>query len=163
DAALARATETAIELRQRNADELANTLLPWLGDQPSGPRSSRRLMGALAGMSAPSALAGWGWIVRRRPRDDLVIRRAAWATDELWVVSGRLATGLGFAALYAPLQWELSELEVPATRAFTGATGSLERQIGLVAGSEGFVLRTDADGLTTSRIHGAPDLSAAAL
>ena len=289
DAALARATERAPELRPRNADELANALLPWLGDAPSGPRSSRRLMGTLVGMSPPSDLAGWSWIVRQRPRDDLVIQSAAWDTDghcfaftprgplfwngqawvgatgvltelprgmafarrceaggwlvggsagmlavfgtdgvremaqapdtrvefiegsgqlddlvtavgrrageppmlwamsggrwlkplplphvasvaslarvddERWIVSGRLDTGLGYAALYDPLQWALTELHVPATRAFMGTAASLERQIGLVVGSEGYVLRHDPDGVTTSRIHGAPDLSAAAL
>ncbi|HEV8549938.1 MAG TPA: serine/threonine-protein kinase, partial [Polyangiaceae bacterium] len=289
DAALARATERAPEVRPRTADELANAIVPWLGDMPSGPRSSRRLMGTLMGVSPPSDLSGWSWIVRQKPRDDLVIQSAAWDTDghcfaftprgplfwngqawvgatgtlselprgmtfarrceaggwlvggsagmlavfgtdgvrelaqapdtriefidgngqlddlvvavgrragetpmlwamsggrwlkplplggvasvaalariddERWVVSGRLVQGEGFAAIYTPLQWEISQLAVPPARAFVGAAGSLERQIGLVVGSEGFVLRTDADGLTTSRIHGAPDLSAAAL
>jgi serine/threonine protein kinase len=289
DAALARGTAKAPELRPRTADELANAILPWLGDQPSGPRSSRRLMGTLVGMSTPSDLAGWSWSMRQKPRDDLVIQSAAWDTDghcfaftprgplfwngqewvgatgalselprgmtfarrceaggwlvggsagmlgvfgtdgvrevaqapdtrvefldgngqlddllaavgrrageppmlwamsggrwlkplplagvssvaalvrvddERWLVCGRTNQGSGFAALYAPLQWELAELPAPATRALVGAAGSLERQIGLVVGSEGVVMRVDPDGTTISRVHGAPDLSAAAL
>jgi serine/threonine protein kinase len=289
DAALARATEKTPETRPRTADELANAVIPWLGDVPSGPRSSRRLMGTLVGVTQPSDLAGWSWIVRQRPRDDLVIQSAAWDTDghcfaftprgplfwngqawvgatgvltelprgmtfarrceaggwlvggssgmlavfgtdgvrelaqapdgrvefidgngqlddlvvavgrragesptlwamsggrwlkpmplanvasiaalarfddERWLVSGRTTQGVGFAALYEPLQWALHELEAPGTRAYMGAASSLEREIGLIVGSEGHVLRFDADGLTTSRIHGAPDLSAAAL
>jgi serine/threonine protein kinase len=289
DAVLARATDRAVEARPRTADELANAVLAWLGDQPSGPRSSRRLMGTLVGVSPPSDLAGWSWIVRQKPREDLVILSAAWDTDghcfaftpngplfwngQAWVgatgtlaelprgmtfarrceaggwlvggsagmlavfgtdgvrelaqapdprvefiegsgqlddlavavarrpgeplalwamsggrwlkplplpqvatvaglarlddehflVSGRLAQGGGFAAIYQPLQWEFSELGVPATRAFIGAASSTEREIGLVAGSEGLVLRVDADGSTSSRVHGSPDLSASAL
>lgn len=81
DAALARATEREPDLRPRTADELAAAIVPWLGEQPSGPRSSRRLMGTLFGMSPPSDLAGWSWIVRQQPRDDLVILSAAWDTD----------------------------------------------------------------------------------
>ena len=289
DAALARATERAADLRPRTAEELANAIVPWLGEQPSGPRSSRRLMGTLVGLSPPSDLAGWSWIVRQKPREDLIIQSAAWDTDghcfaftprgplfwngqawvgatgtlsELprgmafarrceaggwlvggsagtlavfgtdgvrdlaqatdprvefidgsgqlddlvvavgrrpgappalwamsggrwlkplplpdvasvaslvrvddlrWLVSGRRSHGGGFAALYAPLQWELSDLAVPETRAFVSTASSLEREIGLAVGSDGIVLRLDADGLTTSRVHGQPDLSAAAL
>ncbi|HWP09337.1 MAG TPA: serine/threonine-protein kinase [Polyangiaceae bacterium] len=289
DAALARATDKAPEARPRTADELANAIIPWLGEVPSGPRSSRRLMGTLIGVTQPSDLSGWSWIVRQRPRDDLVIQSAAWDTDghcfaftprgplfwngqawvgatgvltelprgmafarrceaggwlvggssgmlavfgtdgvrelaqapdgrvefidgngqlddlvvavgrragegptlwamsggrwlkpmplaniasiaglarfddERWLVSGRTVQGVGFAALYEPLQWALNELEAPGTRAFMGAASSLEREIGLVVGSEGHVLRLDAEGITASRIHGAPDLSAAAL
>lgn len=289
DAVLARATSREPSARPRTADELAAAILPWLGEQPSGPRSSRRLMGTLVGLSPPQDLAGWSWIVRQRPRDELVIQSAAWDTDghcfaftprgplfwdgqawvgatgtlselprgmsfarrceaggwlvggsagtlavfgtdgvrELaqapdprveftdgsgqlddlvaavgrraseppslwamsggrwlkplplpdvatvaslvrlddlrWLVSGRRANGTGFAAVYAPLAWELAELEVPVTRAFISTASSLEREIGLVVGSDGIVLRLDADGLTTSRVHGRPDLSAGAL
>lgn len=289
DAALARATERDPNLRPRTADELAAAILPWLGEQPSGPRSSRRLMGTLVGISPPQDLAGWSWIVRQKPRDDLVIQSAAWDTDghcfaftprgplfwngqawvgatgtlselprgmsfarrceaggwlvggsggtlavfgtegvrELaqapdprvefldgsgqlddlvaavgrrpgeplslwstsggrwlkplplphlasvsslarlddlrWLVSGRRSDGGGFAALYSPLEWELRELAVPRTRAFIGTASSLEREIGLVVGSEGVVVRVDGDGVTTSRVHGQPDLSAGAL
>jgi serine/threonine protein kinase len=289
DAALARATLRDPSQRPRTSDELATAILPWLGEQPSGPRSSRRLMGTLVGLSPSQDLAGYSWIVRQKPREDLIIQSAAWDTDghcfaftprgplfwdgqawigaagalaELprgmtfarrceaggwlvggsggtlaifdtdgvrevaeapdarvefldgsgrlddlvaavgrrpgeapclwarsggrwlkplpipdaanvaalvrfddlrWLVVGRRARGGGFAALYEPMQWELTELNVPATRAFVNAAASLEREIGLVVGSEGFVLRVDADGVTTGRVHGQPDLSAGAL
>jgi serine/threonine protein kinase len=289
DAALARATQRDPELRPRTAEELARAILPWLGEQPSGPRSSRRLMGTLVGLSPSQDLAGWSWIVRQKPREDVIIQSAAWDTDghcfaftprgplfwngqawigaggarvELprgmvfarrseaggwlvggsggtlaifdtdgvrnlaqapdasveflegsgrlddlvtavgrrpgeapclwamsggrwlkplplpnvasvaglarlddlrWLVVGRRVQGGGFAAIYEPMQWQLKELGVPATRAFMNVAGSLEREIGLLVGSEGFVLRIDADGTTTSRVHGHPDLSACAL
>ena len=81
DAALARATNFLAEERPATAEELAAAITPWLGDLPSGPRSSRRLIGTLVGLPPPSDLTGWSWIVRHRPRDDLVIQSAAWDTD----------------------------------------------------------------------------------
>ena len=67
--------------RFANAEEFANAVLPWLGEQPSGPRSSRRLMTKMLSLLSPSDLAGWSWIVRHRPRDDVIIQSAAWDTD----------------------------------------------------------------------------------
>jgi eukaryotic-like serine/threonine-protein kinase len=81
DAALGRATSFDRKVRPRTAEEFAQTILPWLGDVPSGPRSSRRLMGTLVGLPPPSDLAGWSWFVRHKPREDLVIQSAAWDTD----------------------------------------------------------------------------------
>jgi serine/threonine protein kinase len=289
DRALARATSSSPAERPRTADELAAAILPWLGDQPSGPRSSRRLVGTIVGVSPPSDLAGYSWVIRQKPRDDLIVLSAAWDTDghcfaftpdgplfwngqswagksgtladlprgmtfarrseaggwlvggaagtlamldanglrdviqandprvefldgsgqlddlviavgrrsgeplSLWalsggrwlkplplpgvasvaslarlddtqfLVSGRYASGHGFAALYLPTQWELSELTVPTTRAFVASVTNLEREIGLVVGSEGHVLRIDTGGVIATRVHGGPDLSAAAL
>jgi eukaryotic-like serine/threonine-protein kinase len=289
DAALARATQRKPELRPGTAEELANAIVPWLGDMPSGPRSSRRLMGTLMGVPPPSDLAGWSWIVRQKPRDDLIIQSAAWDTDGhcfaftprgplfwnghawvgatgtlsalprgmafarrceaggwlvggsggtlaifgtdgvrdlaqapdqrvefidgngqlddlviavgrrpgeplslwamsggrwlkplplpevamvaslarlddlTWLISGRLAQGGGFAATYSPMQWEISELSVPSTRAFMSTACSIEREIGLAVGSDGVVMRIEGGSVNTSRVHGQPDLSAAAL
>jgi len=81
DAALARATSFNQEERPQTADELAQMVLPWLGDQPSAPRSSRRLMETVLGVPTHSDLSGWSWIVKHRPRDDIVIQGAAWDTD----------------------------------------------------------------------------------
>jgi hypothetical protein len=81
NAALARATNMAASDRPQTADEFAATILPWLGEQPSGPRSSRRLMTKMLSLLPPSDLAGWSWIVRHRPREDIVIQSAAWDTD----------------------------------------------------------------------------------
>jgi hypothetical protein len=83
--------------------------------------------------------------------------------DLTWLICGRLAQGGGFAATYSPMQWEINELAVPATRAFVSTACSLEREIGIVVGSEGVVLRLEDGTLSTSRVHGQPDLSAGAL
>jgi serine/threonine protein kinase len=289
NAALARATNMAAADRPQTADEFAATVLPWLGEQPSGPRSSRRLMSKMLSLLPPSDLAGWSWIVRNRPRDDVVVQSAAWDTDghcfaftprgpqfwngqawlgarsalaELprgmafarrheaggwlvggsagtlavcttdgvrdlvqapdrdvefldgsgriddlitaigrrpgevpslyslsggrwmkplrldgvahvstlvrvddlaWLVAGRLQRGAGFAAIYRPMQWELTALDVPSTRAFVGGAGSVERELALIAGSEGIALRVEAGVSKHSIVHGNPDLTAAAI
>ncbi len=289
NAALTRATSMAAADRPQTAEEFAATIVPWLGEQPSGPRSSRRLMSKMLSLLPPSDLAGWSWIVRNRPREDVVIQSAAWDTDghcfaftprgplfwngqawlgaraalaELprgmafarrheaggwlvggsggtlgvcttdgvrdlvqapdrdvefldgsgriddliavvgrrpgstptlyamsgrrwlrplpldgvahvsslirvsdlaWVVVGRLQRGTGFAAIYQPMLWELTALDVPEVRAFVGGAGSLERELALVAGSDGVALRVDGASTKYSIVHGNPDLTAAAL
>jgi hypothetical protein len=109
------------------------------------------------------AMSGGRWL-KPLPLPNVGSVAALVRLDDLrWLVAGRRAQGGGFAAIYSPMQWELSELGVPATRAFVNASSSLEREIGLVVGSEGFVVRVDADGTTTTRVHAQPDLSASAL
>jgi eukaryotic-like serine/threonine-protein kinase len=289
NATLARATTMTASERPQTAEEFANAVLPWLGEQPSGPRSSRRLMTQMLSLLPPSDLAGWSWIVRHRPREDLVIQSAAWDTDghcfaftpsgplfwngqawlgarsalaalprgmaftrrheaggwlvggsggtlgvcttdgvrdlvqapdrdvefidgsgriddlitavgrrsgapptlyamsgrrwmkplpldgvahvsalvrlddQRWVVAGRLLRGTGFAALYQPMLWELTALDVPSVRAFVGGAGSVERELALVAGSDGVLLSIDAGSPRHSLVHGHPDLTAAAI
>jgi eukaryotic-like serine/threonine-protein kinase len=289
DAALARATNMEALERPQTADQFAATILPWLGEQPSGPRSSRRLMSKMLSLLPPSDLAGWSWIVRHRPREDLVIQSAAWDADghcfaftprgplfwngqswlgarhalaELprgmafarrheaggwlvggsggtlgvcttdgvrdlvqaperevefldgsgriddlitavgrrpggppalyamsggrwmkplplggvahvsallrvddlrWIIAGRLLRGTGFAALYQPMLWELNPFDVPSVRSFVGGAGSLERELALIAGSDGVALRIDAGVQQHSVVHGNPDLTAAAI
>jgi serine/threonine protein kinase len=289
NAALARATNMAAPDRPQTAEEFSAAVLPWLGEQPSGPRSSMRLMSKMLSLLPPSDLAGWSWIVRNRPRDDVVIQSAAWDTDghcfaftprgplfwngqtwlgarnalatlprgmafarrheaggwlvggsggtlgvcttdgvrdivqapdrdvefldgsgriddlitavgrrpgaaptlyamsgkrwmkplpldgvahvsslirisdTSWVVVGRLQRGTGFAAIYHPMLWELTAVDVPDVRAFVGGVGSLERELALVAGSEGVALRIEGGAPKHSIVHGNPDLTAAAL
>jgi serine/threonine protein kinase len=289
NAALSRATNMEAKDRPQTAEEFAATVVPWLGEQVSGPRSSRRLMTMMLSLLPPSDLAGWSWIVRNRPRDDVVVQSAAWDTDghcfaftprgplfwngqawlgarnalaELprgmtfarrheaggwlvggsggtlgvcttdgvrdivqapdrdvefldgsgriddlitavgrrpgamptlyamsgrrwlrplpldgvahvsslirvsdlcWVVVGRLQRGQGFAALYQPMLCELTALDVPSVRAFIGGSGSLERELALVAGSDGIALRIEGAMTQYSIVHGNPDLTAAAI
>lgn len=83
--------------------------------------------------------------------------------DSRWVVCGRLLDGNGFAAIYAPMQWELTPLMVPQTRAFLGGSSNVEREFSLVVGSGGLVLRIEREQCTVSVVQGAPDLSAGAV
>jgi len=81
DAALAWGTASSFEHRPKNAEALVNAIIPWLNDRPAPPTSSRRLLRTIQSMSPPSDMAGWRWIVKHRPHDDLVIQSAAWDTD----------------------------------------------------------------------------------
>jgi eukaryotic-like serine/threonine-protein kinase len=81
DAALARGTAPAVEHRPQSAEALVTAIIPWLGDRPAPPASSRLLLRTLHSMSPSSDMAGWVWIVKHRPHDDLVIQSAAWDTD----------------------------------------------------------------------------------
>jgi serine/threonine protein kinase len=81
DAALARATQLSPSLRPQTAEEFAASVLPWLGELPSGPRSSRRLLSAVMSLRSAPSPSTFRWVIRSRPRDDLVVRSAAWDTD----------------------------------------------------------------------------------
>jgi len=83
--------------------------------------------------------------------------------DSRWVVCGRMVDGNGFAAIYAPMQWELTPLNVPQTRAFVGGASNVERELALVVGSSGLVLRIEREQCAVSVVQGAPDLSAGAV
>ena len=81
DAALAWGTALSVEHRPQSAEALANAIIPWLSDRPAPPTSSRRLLRTMQSLSPPSDMAGWRWIVKHRPHDELVIQSAAWDTD----------------------------------------------------------------------------------
>jgi hypothetical protein len=83
--------------------------------------------------------------------------------DSRWVVAGRLTNGQGFAAIYSPMQWELQPLQVPPTRAFVGGSSTVERELSLIVGSDGIVLRVDREQASATVVPGSPDLSAGAL
>ncbi|HEY6729067.1 MAG TPA: serine/threonine-protein kinase [Polyangiaceae bacterium] len=83
--------------------------------------------------------------------------------DDRWIISGRLTQGQGFAAIYTPMQWEVTYLLAPPTRAFVGGASTPERGFALVVGSNGVALRIEGDSAQSSVAHGAPDLSAAAM
>ncbi len=83
--------------------------------------------------------------------------------DARWVVCGRLLDGSGFAAIYSPLLWELLPLNVPRTRAFVGGASNVERELALVVGSNGVVLRIERDQCAVSVVQGTPDLSSGAV
>jgi hypothetical protein len=83
--------------------------------------------------------------------------------EDRWLLCGRLTQGMGFAAIYTPMQWEVTYLLTPPTRAFVGGASTPERGFGLVVGSSGVALRIEGDEAQSSVAQGAPDLSAAAM
>lgn len=289
DVTLARATAFSAEQRHQSAQELANALIPWLGDPTSAPRPSRRLVNSLLNLSPPGDLSKWTWTTRHPPGDDVVIQSAAWDADgrcfvftprgplfwngqswldapevehnlpagmsfakryeaggwlvggaggalavyntygvrevvrapddtlefshasgrfddlvvavgqrpdeapslwamaarrwmkplrldgvsyvaalhrldeSRWLLCGRLTQGVGFAAVYTPMQWEVEYLDVPHTRAFVGGASEPERGVALLVGADGVALRVGTTGTTSTLANGSPDLTAAAM
>lgn len=123
DAALARATSFDVKDRHPTADRLFSHLAAWLGAPASGPRSTRRLVTAMAGTFRFSDPKGWSWGVRQLPRPDLVVLSASWDTDghcfaltttgpkfwngETWLDASRLGLppGMVFATRYEAGGW----------------------------------------------------------
>jgi len=83
--------------------------------------------------------------------------------DSHWLICGRLTQGIGFAAIYAPMQWEVTYLSAPRTRAFVGGASEPERSLGLLVGSQGVALRVENGKAVASVAEGTPDLTAGAM
>ncbi|HYO94600.1 MAG TPA: serine/threonine-protein kinase [Polyangiaceae bacterium] len=81
DAILARATSPVADQRPQAAQELTGTLVPWLSEQSTAPRPSRRLMDSVLNLSPPGDLSSWSWTIRHPPGDNVIIQSAAWDTD----------------------------------------------------------------------------------
>jgi serine/threonine protein kinase len=83
--------------------------------------------------------------------------------DSHWVVCGRLARGGGFAAIYAPMQWETRLLPVPPMRAMVAGCSQPERNLALAVGSGGITVRIESDSATSSAVDAEPDLTSCAM
>lgn len=65
--------------------------------------------------------------------------------------------------MYAPLEWSLTHLPTPRTRAFVGGATEPERNLGLLVGSHGVAVRVDGAKSSSTTTDGEPDLTAAAM
>jgi eukaryotic-like serine/threonine-protein kinase len=83
--------------------------------------------------------------------------------DTKWLLAGRGADGTGFAALYAPLDWELERLPTPDVRAFIACSGLHTRNVGVAVGSAGAVLWREGNQVFRESIQRGSDVSATAL
>ena len=125
-------------------------LAVFAGVEPGGPPS---LHGVAAGhWIKPAALPKAASITSLSQLD-----------EERWLVTGRASAGEGFAVLYEPLMWEVKRLKTPAVRAYLASTARPELGLGLIAGSDGRIVRFHGDTVTPIALDGAPDLSAVAL
>ncbi len=90
------------------------------------------------------------------------ITTVAHVDDARWLVAGRSHAGLGFAALFDPLQWELAPLLVPPNRAFIASGGAADRGTGIVGGASGYVVHVERNHTRGSRLPDESDVSAVA-
>jgi serine/threonine protein kinase len=103
------------------------------------------------------------WL-RPLPLADVAIVTALARVDEThWLVTGRAVDGTGYAAVYAPLDWEVRRLPAPPVRAFLAASGQPDRRLGLATGANGAALWIEGDRVSSETIPGGFDLSASAV
>jgi hypothetical protein len=109
------------------------------------------------------AVAAGRWLKPAAMTRAASITSLAQLDAERWLVTGRATTGEGFAVLYMPLEWEVKRLRTPHARAYLAATARPELGLGLIAGTEGKVLRFHEDKIVEATLEGAPDLAAVAI
>lgn len=83
--------------------------------------------------------------------------------DSRWLIAGRLREGVGFAATYQPMLWEVHNLPTPRTRAFVGGASEPERGLALIVGGNGIAVRIEEGSVSATVAQDAPDLTAAAM
>jgi eukaryotic-like serine/threonine-protein kinase len=81
DAALARATAFNHEDRPNTSRLFADSILPWLNDQPRSVHVSTRWLENIDHLGVPPSRIEHSWLVRHPPGDDRVIMGAAWNAD----------------------------------------------------------------------------------
>jgi serine/threonine protein kinase len=80
-----------------------------------------------------------------------------------WLVGGRGANGRGFAGVYAPLRWEITELPPAETRAWLDSASRPERDSSMLVGSHGAVVRKDGEHSTVGYLPTPVDLASCAI
>ncbi len=80
-----------------------------------------------------------------------------------WLVVGRAERGGGFAAVYAPLMWELDPIPMPPVRPLVACCSHVERGVALAVGGQGAILRFERGGVSGTMIEDQPFLAAVAL
>jgi hypothetical protein len=83
--------------------------------------------------------------------------------DDVWLVVGRTTEGGPYAALYAPLAWELVPIPTNGLGALVASASLLERRTGIAVGGRGLVVRVESGRARSFALEGEPDLSAAGI
>jgi len=141
------------------------------GDDPS--RTIEHASGDIADLAVvvatapgqPPTLYGiaCGRWMRGLPLDVVSITGLEQVGDATWLVVGRTADGLGYAALYEPLQWQLTPIKLPPTRAMLACAGIPRLGFGVAVGTEGVVVSLDEKHYTLDPVPERPDLAAIAI
>lgn len=112
---------------------------------------------------ALATLVGGRWLRPLFLTDAAYVAALARLDDEHWLIAGRSHRQQGFAAVFAPLRWELLEVQVGETRAYVATSGQFERGHAIAAGAEGRVIDLEQGQVRQIDLPEAMDLSAAAL
>ena len=80
-----------------------------------------------------------------------------------WMVGGRGSDGRGFAGIYSPLRWEIEALPRAETRAWLGSASRPERDLSMLVGSHGAVLRRERGEASVTYLPAPVDLASSAI
>jgi serine/threonine protein kinase len=80
--------------------------------------------------------------------------------EETWLVCGRSRDGKGLSAIYRPLNWELEPLPLTEARAMTACASRSERNLAVVVGAAGNVVRLEGAQQFRETLPNGPDFSA---
>ncbi len=105
-------------------------------------------------------LVGRRWVRPCEVPGAAAVTSIARVGDARWLIAGRTVRGAALAALFSPLDFELTPLATPDVRAFLSAAGHPDTELGVVTGVEGAVVMHQGDHAWTEWIAGKPDLAA---
>lgn len=100
------------------------------------------------------------WLRPRRLDDVAHVMSIARFSDTEWLIAGRCQDGTGFAASYDPLMGELRRFTAPRATAFLGCAGLVERNVGMVGGTDGIVAWVQGEDVYSESVGLAVPLSA---
>ncbi|HEY4157266.1 MAG TPA: serine/threonine-protein kinase [Polyangiaceae bacterium] len=78
DLAIARATHADPKQRPSNGQRFAESLLPWISQDPSTARPSRRWFTSMEQLRSRELVIETNWMVRHPPGDDRLVLQVAW-------------------------------------------------------------------------------------
>lgn len=103
------------------------------------------------------------WLRPLRLKEAAFVSSVARIAEEEWLVCGRSLDQRGFAAVYRPLYFEATRLEIPDVTSVLACAGHLQREMGLAACTGGVVLSVRQRQVGPGRLPNEVDLSAASL
>ncbi len=134
DLALARATALDPKQRPQSAQRFAESLLPWITQEPGPTRPSRRWISSMDPLRSRELVISTNWMVRHPPGDDRLVLDVAW--NAAGHALATTTTGLGYwdgtrwvelpsAGLPPPGSLRAVEPLTPATWVLGGANAQL--------------------------------------
>jgi serine/threonine protein kinase len=93
---------------------------------------------------------------------EVSVRGTCRVDDEHWLVIGRIGSR-GYAAIFAPLAWELERVSTSTQCAFVACDGLPSRGLGLTTALEGGLLWRESNSTSHEDVGGNFDVSAAAI
>jgi len=113
-----------------------------------------------AGVRSLHTLVGRRWVKPCEVPGAAAITSIARVGDARWLIAGRSIRGTAIAALYSPLDFELTPLATPDVRAYLACSGHPDTELGIAVGVEGTVLMTQGQHQWIEQVSGRPDLAA---